>query len=94
MGSDPSSHRPLFDISQFVDAPYADPMAARSYVFAQFGDDLAAIAARELPGVEDAGQQLLSWNLHLAARAGLGRAVGLLPSDIVFTEPPRAPTAP
>jgi hypothetical protein len=32
----------------------------------------------------------LSWNLHLAARAGLGRSVGLLPSDIVFIEPPLA----
>lgn len=65
-------------------------MAVRSYVFAQPGDDLATIAARELPGVEAADQQLLSWNLHLAARAGLGRSVGLLASDIVFTEPPLA----
>ncbi len=65
-------------------------MGARSYVFPHVGDDFAAIAARELPGVEGADQQLLSWNLHLAARAGLGRAVGLLPSDIVFIEPPRA----
>jgi hypothetical protein len=64
-------------------------MATRQYVFPQFGDDFAAIAARELVGVEDGEQQILSWNLHLAARAGLGRAVGLLPSDIVFTEPPR-----
>lgn len=63
-------------------------MGVRRYVFPDVGDDLAAIAARELPGVEGAEQQLLSWNLHLAARAGLGRAVGLLPSDIVFTEPP------
>lgn len=59
-------------------------------MFAQPGDDLATIAARELPGVEGADQQLLSWNLHLAARAGLGRSVGLLASDIVFTEPPSA----
>lgn len=63
-------------------------MGSRSYVFPQPGDDLAAIAARELPDTEGAAQQLLSWNLHLAARAGLGRAVGLLPSDVVFTEPP------
>lgn len=61
-------------------------MTARQYVFPQAGDDLAAIAARELPGVDDATQQLLSWNLHLAAR----RTVGLLPSDVVFTEPPPA----
>lgn len=65
-------------------------MGARRYVFAHDGEDLGAIAARELPDVEGAEQQLLSWNLHLAARAGLGRAVGLLPSDIVFTEPPPA----
>jgi hypothetical protein len=39
-----------------------------------------------MPGVDGAEQQLLSWNLHLAAR----RTVGLLPSDVVFTEPPPA----
>ena len=65
-------------------------MAARQYTFPQAGDDLATIAARELAGVDGAEQQLLSWNLHLAARAGLGRSGGLLPSDVVFTEPPPA----
>jgi hypothetical protein len=65
-------------------------MAARRYTFPQAGDDLATIAARELAGVDGAEQQLLSWNLHLAARAGLGRSGGLLPSDVVFTEPPPA----
>ena len=65
-------------------------MAARQYIFPQAGDDLATIAARELAGVDGAEQQLLSWNLHLAARAGLGRSGGLLPSDVVFTEPPPA----
>jgi hypothetical protein len=65
-------------------------MSARHFVFPQPGDDLATIAARELDGVENAEQQVLSWNLHLAARAGLGRSVGLLPSDVVFLEPPRA----
>ncbi len=69
---------------------YDANVAARQYVFPQAGDDLASIAARELTGVEGAEQQLLSWNLHLAARAGLGRSGGLLPSDVVFTEPPRA----
>ena len=44
-------------------------MTVRQHVFPQAGDDLAAIAARELPGVDGADQQLLSWNLHLAARA-------------------------
>jgi hypothetical protein len=61
-------------------------MQARTFVFPKPGDDFASIAAREMPGIEGADQQLLSWNLHLAARAGL-------PSDIVFTEPPRASSA-
>jgi len=61
-------------------------MTARQFVFAQEGDDLASVAARELPDIDDATQQLQSWNLHLAAR----RTVGILPSDIVFTEPPPA----
>ncbi len=65
-------------------------MTGRNYVFPEPDDDLVSIAARELPGVEGGEQQLLSWNLHLAARAGLGRAGGLLPSDVVFTEPPPA----
>lgn len=61
-------------------------MTARRFVHPQAGDDLATIAERELAGAEGADQQLLSWNLHLAAR----RSIGLLPSDIVFTEPPPA----
>lgn len=63
-------------------------MGGRRYVFPEPGDDLAAIARREVGDGDDAERTLLSWNLHLAARAGLGRAVGLLPSDIVFLEPP------
>jgi hypothetical protein len=65
-------------------------MQARTYVFPLPGDDFASIAAREFPATEAAAEQLLSWNLHLAARAGLGRSVGLLPSDVVFIEPPLA----
>lgn len=61
-------------------------MTARQYVFPQAGDDIEAIAERVFPGDHDAAQQLLSWNLHLAAR----RSIGILPSDIVFTEPPPA----
>jgi hypothetical protein len=68
-------------------------MSARHYIFPTPGDDFGTIAAREMPGIEGGDQQLLSWNLHLAARAGLGRSVGLLPSDVVFTEPPRAHVA-
>jgi hypothetical protein len=71
-------------------ATYRSPVDNRRYVLPQPGDDLASLAARELPGVDNAEQQLLSWNLHLAARAGLGRSGGLLPSDVVFTQPPPA----
>ena len=70
--------------------PTLERMSVRRFVFPEPGDDLTSIAARELPGVGGAEDQLLSRNLHLAARAGLGRTVGLLPSDVVFTEPPPA----
>ncbi|MFV0307508.1 MAG: hypothetical protein ACK5OX_07175 [Desertimonas sp.] len=65
-------------------------MGTRAYVFPLAGDDLGTIAARQFPGVDGAEEQLLSWNLHLAARLGAASGVGLLPSDIVFTEPPPA----
>ena len=61
-------------------------MTARQYVFPQAGDDIESIASREFPDADDGAQRLLSWNLHLAAR----RSIGILPSDIVFTEPPPA----
>lgn len=66
-------------------------MAARRFVSPEPGEDFAALAARVVPDAADAAQaaeQLLSWNLHLATRIVPGRAPGLLPSDIVFTEPP------
>ncbi|MEZ5376090.1 MAG: hypothetical protein R2733_06200 [Acidimicrobiales bacterium] len=63
-------------------------MVYRQFVSPQPGEDLAAIARRVLPGVPDGLEQLQSWNLHLAARAGANRSIGLLPSDIVFVEPP------
>jgi len=49
-------------------------MTTPRHVFPDEGDDLAAIAARELPGVDGAAQQLLSWNLH-PRHARLGRFV-------------------
>lgn len=63
-------------------------MNTRPFVSPEPGEDLVAIAARVMPGVADGAEQLQSWNLHLAARLGGSRSVGLLPSDIVFTEPP------
>jgi hypothetical protein len=67
---------------------YDPAMTARRFVSPEPGDDLTSLAARVLPQADDAAQQLLSWNLHLATRVGPDRSVGLLPSDIVFTEPP------
>lgn len=58
----------------------------RRYLHPQQGDTLASIAERELgelPEGSDGADQLLAWNLHLAARPGM-----VLPSDIVFLEPP------
>ncbi|MEE4348877.1 MAG: hypothetical protein V2J26_01480 [Pacificimonas sp.] len=69
----------------------------RKSVLPQPGDDWAAIAARELPTVEEdqAVQQLQSWNLHVFMRApapeGSPRAGNpILPSDVIFIEPPAA----
>ena len=59
------------------------------------GDDWADIARRELPGVDvaDGVARLQSWNLHVYMRAVIG-TVGpgnpILPSDIIFVEPPLA----
>lgn len=69
-------------------------MSARRFVSPAPGDDLSAIAARVLPDADDAAQQLLSWNLHLAARSALGPNGGLLPSDVVFVEPPPPAASP
>lgn len=63
-------------------------MGVRRFVFPHDGDDIAAVAARELPGLDTGVDQLLSWNLHLATRLATSRSTGMLPSDIVFVEPP------
>ena len=63
----------------------APPQSTKDSLTARLNDH-ARTRWPELAGVDDAHQQLLSWNLHLAAR----RTVGLLPSDVVFTEPPAA----
>lgn len=59
------------------------------------GDTWAAIAARELPGVaaDEAVGKLQSWNLHVFMRAfmRMGDAANpILPSDVIFIEPPLA----
>ncbi len=59
------------------------------------GDSWAAIARRELPEVAeaDAVSSLQSWNLHVFTRAYLRTGAvdkPILPSDIIFVEPPLA----
>jgi hypothetical protein len=61
------------------------------------GDSWATIAQRELSGEDgaDAISRLQSWNLHVFMRApapeGSPRAGNpILPSDVIFIEPPRA----
>ena len=64
---------------------------ARRYVHPRPGDTLTTVAARELGGGPDGAQQLLSWNLHLAMRVfPVGAPGEVLPSDIVYVEPPPA----
>ena len=62
----------------------------RRFIHPGPGDTLETIAQRELPGVvpEQAAEELLSWNLHLANRL-VGQVSGVLGSDIVYVEPPR-----
>lgn len=68
----------------------------RKSIFPQEGDSWETIAERELGGAsEETIGQLQSWNLHVfmrpAAPEGSSRAGNpVLPSDVVFLEPPLA----
>ncbi|MCW1383600.1 hypothetical protein OLX02_12295 [Novosphingobium sp. KCTC 2891] len=69
----------------------------RKSILPQGGDSWESIARRELPRTAeaDAVGMLQSWNLHVFMRAagGVGRLRGdnpILPSDVIFVEPPRA----
>lgn len=61
----------------------------RRWVQPEPGDTLAAIAARELPGLpaDEALRALQSWNLHLLLRPGISGT--LIGADVVWLEPPR-----
>jgi hypothetical protein len=61
---------------------------SRRYVFPDPGDTLTTVAARELPSDDSAVQLLQSWNLHLLIRRPVGPDGALLPTDIVYVEPP------
>ncbi|HIG23253.1 MAG TPA: hypothetical protein EYG02_11430 [Henriciella marina] len=69
----------------------------RKSIRPQAGDSWATIADRELPKLktEDGVSSLQSWNLHVYMRApapeGSPRAGNpILPSDVIFIEPPMA----
>ncbi len=64
--------------------------AHRGFVFPEPGDTVATLAARLLPGDADPTMTLLSWNMHLVMRRmPIGPNGELLPTDIVYVEPPR-----
>lgn len=65
----------------------------RRSILPKIDDGWAEIARRELPDVAeaDAVAQLQSWNLHVFMRAArMGGANPILPSDVIFIEPPLA----
>ena len=69
----------------------------RKSILPQGGDSWNTIARRELAGTaeSDAVAMLQSWNLHVFMRSagGVGRLRSdnpILPSDVIFVEPPRA----
>lgn len=69
----------------------------RKSILPKSGDTWETIAARELAGTapSDAVAMLQSWNLHVFMRAagGVGRLRSdnpILPSDVIFVEPPQA----
>lgn len=69
----------------------------RRSIFPLENDDWESIAARELPDtqLEEAVSNLQSWNLHVFMRRVTGKdsyrqMSQILPSDVVFLEPPLA----
>ena len=65
-----------------------NPFVTRAYVFPEPDDTLASLAARVLPGRDDARAPLLGWNPHLALRAPMMDVPGgMLPTDLVYVEP-------
>ena len=73
------------------------PPRQRQSIHPQTGDTWQSIAQRELSSepLEQAMARLQSWNLHVFARRVIDDATGemgnpILPSDIVFLEPPLA----
>jgi hypothetical protein len=72
----------------------AELSRVRRSVLPVAGDGWADIARRELPGLGEAEAvgRLQSWNLHVFMRAARAKtsANPILPSDVIFVEPPLA----
>jgi len=68
-----------------------DLPAARKFVRPHANEDWLAIAARALPtdDPDEAVAQLQSWNFHIFMRAAGANRHSILPSDIIFIEPPK-----
>jgi hypothetical protein len=69
----------------------------RKSILPSEGDTWSQIAGRHLPDLaeDDAVSRLQSWNLHVFMRAAAGMGGGasgnpILPSDVIFIEPPLA----
>ncbi len=62
----------------------------RKSIYPQIEDTWQLIAARELGGQPEtqATELLQSWNLHVFMRPGAKSGNPILPSDIIFLEPP------
>jgi hypothetical protein len=74
---------------------HTPPARVRRWVQPEGGEGWTEIAARALPGVsrDEAVSKLQSWNLHVFLRAPAPQASPragnpVLPSDIIFIEPP------
>jgi hypothetical protein len=73
----------------------AQPSRVRGSVLPVPGDNWAQLAQRHLPELEEseAVSKLQSWNLHVFMRSTTrpGQAANpILPSDVIFIEPPLA----
>ena len=75
--------------------PVAQLSRVRKSILPLIGDDWSSIANRELSDLseKDGVSSLQSWNLHVYMRAAARMGTGsndILPSDVIFIEPPLA----
>ncbi len=63
----------------------------RNFIRPLAGDDWSDLAARAMPDAAqgEAVEQLQSWNFHVFMRPAGANGSPILPSDVIFVEPPR-----